>query len=1275
MNLANLVPKDRSDFCRLYCREISTERVNPESWWVGLMCDSAHLFFGTFVGTHSKEPWEASTKGLPTRPRTVGLDLLESDLFPARPLFWQGFFFWAPFLAGMQRMAAKRKRRTESTDPDDQPRPRRGRRTMRRLVVFLLLVVAAVAAAPAIIANTPLRDTLLGWAMPDGRWGIRTGRTVLTWTGAQTLEQVEIVDPEGKPLMVVGSITLDRSLLALITDQNDLGKLRVQQPVVYLVSRPDGSNVEDFIAGLASQPAPPGDAVQTPGKPTTIEIEVVDGEVRGFDAASQRGWALTGAGAIVKLGATPGGLEATGSAKLAMGQDEAAGGLKFRLQQIAQDQRQLDLLADHLPLEPLQPFLARVLPGAWINGTASTDARTLLAVDPQGRLQLQSTGRLEVSGLDMQADALAGDRLQFGVVKAPWQLSLVGDEVQVEQLAVEADWVKLSARGTFSLSELSSLDLKNLPRRESTVTGQVQLERLSAMLPNTLQLREGVWIDSGNMEFRAAGKLRGDSFAWSASTTVENVVGNDGRRAIRWEQPIEAKVELVDTPRGPQMQELSLTAPFAEAKFETAEERVSGSFQFDLEKLSQELGQFVDLAAWRFQGRGEGTLALRPGVGDQFNANAQLKLTELNVTQDSKLVWTEPQLEVELRAAGEAVDFTPRQIATAALKLRGARDTFDAELLQPVAVGDNSQPWKLKVEGNGPLASWAGRLRPWVDGVPEQLEGEAHLQATLVAAHDFVHVVESAGSIAQLQIRKDAMVVDEPRVEFTGDVRWEPAAGNVASQELWLKSSTLAFRSRSISLQLGPTGVPTATGSVAFRADLQRVSSAAGLIGKRDASWLRGAAIGNLQLTSDARQLQADFSAEVKGLEVVRAASATAVYGSPEIAWTEPRLQSSGKLVYTIADDRAVLDNFSFNGQTIRVGGSASVDKLQGEALMHAGGTLEYNADALAKLVQAYLGPEVGLQGDQKVRFQLAGRLNDLSSAGTHWSQRFSASADAGWTVASVFGLPLGGGRIQGTLRDGQLQVAPINVTVGEGRLTAHPRAVFSPGPEFVVLPQGPLVTNVEISQQVSEAMLKYVAPIIAGATRAQGKFSIELQSAQVPLADPKLARVLGRLNVHQLDISPGPIVQDFAAIVHQLESLSKRGQFLQAATTSRETKSLSMTDRKIDFQVSEGRVYHRNLEFVVDNVPVRSYGSVGFDQTLSLMLEIPIQDKWLGDEKAFQSLAGQMLKIPVTGTFQNPRIDSSAVADLSQKLLQGAATQVIGDELNRALDKLFKPR
>ena len=48
------------------------------------------------------------------------------------------------------------------------------------------------------------------------------------------------------------------------------------------------------------------------------------------------------------------------------------------------------------------------------------------------------------------------------------------------------------------------------------------------------------------------------------------------------------------------------------------------------------------------------------------------------------------------------------------------------------------------------------------------------------------------------------------------------------------------------------------------------------------------------------------------------------------------------------------------------------------------------------------------------------------------------------------------------------------------------------------------------------------------------------------------------------------------------------------------------MHERTIDVQVVDGRVYHRNLEFLVDDVPVRSYGSVGFDQTMAIVLQVP---------------------------------------------------------------------
>jgi hypothetical protein len=83
----------------------------------------------------------------------------------------------------------------------------------------------------------------------------------------------------------------------------------------------------------------------------------------------------------------------------------------------------------------------------------------------------------------------------------------------------------------------------------------------------------------------------------------------------------------------------------------------------------------------------------------------------------------------------------------------------------------------------------------------------------------------------------------------------------------------------------------------------------------------------------------------------------------------------------------------------------------------------------------------------------------------------------------------------------------------------------------------------------------------------------------------------------------------------------------------------------------------------------------VGFDESISLVLSVPIQDRWIERQKLLAGLRGQSLQIPITGTLRQPRMDQSALANLSAQLLQGAAGQAVGNELNRALDKLFGPR
>ena len=220
----------------------------------------------------------------------------------------------------------------------------------------------------------------------------------------------------------------------------------------------------------------------------------------------------------------------------------------------------------------------------------------------------------------------------------------------------------------------------------------------------------------------------------------------------------------------------------------------------------------------------------------------------------------------------------------------------------------------------------------------------------------------------------------------------------------------------------------------------------------------------------------------------------------------------------------------------------------------------------------------------------------------------------------------------------------------------------------MLTMPAGPVITNVHISPEVSEAMLKYVAPVLAGATQSEGQFSLQLDGLRAPLADTKKAESSGKLTVHSVRVVPGPTTDQWVGLAQQVQALIKRTD----AQTVRTTTLLQIRDQQVNFKVVDGRVYHQNIEFQIGEVIMRSQGSVGLtDETISLTLQIPVQDDWVAKNPILAGLKGQTLQIPVSGTLKQPQMDKRALANISGQLIQNAA----GSQINKALDKFLKPR
>lgn len=1205
------------------------------------------------------------------------------------------------------------RRKKASSEPLDlgPSRHARGKRKRRRFLLVLLLALVGLAAAlPTIVANTSLRNEVLARALPAGAGSVTTESASLGWTGGQTLRNVTWLDAEGKPLFEAESISLDRSLTSLITNRRDLGTVKIVRPAINLVTTPAGSNWEAALARFRKQqdddPAAPTEVTLEP-QPVAVNLKlaITEGGLSARDATTGQQWNLHGLNLTAATDAVAGTWVADGTANVQMVSPDAAlasrpGQIEVHVKSPAAGRQELRLVSQQLPLEPLEPWLARFAPDTRITGDAASDISVNWqlppADDPAALAALEARGRIDLTKAKFTSGALSGDVLQLDQATVDTKLFAQGQLIAVEQLQVVSDWFNGNVNGTFNVNELRRLSLDRMPSEPATVSGSINLVSLTKQLPRTLQMRPGVKVDSGTVQMTARSLAGAEGQSWDIDAEVRDLHGTDGQREIRWEQPAKAYVEFVAASESTALESppakslaarlntVTFRAPFASAKIEAALQGSEGNFRFDLAKLAEQLGQFVDLSAWQLRGTGSGKLMVRETGEQGFLATLLADLEQVDVRHEGKPVWEDDRLHLDVQTSGQHENYQLRQLASATLTMQGVSDIFTLELLKPLIlqpVGNAGPSFtELHVKGRGPLTRWAGRARPWVAGIPEKINGATTLDANLVIADGLLSMSDVNLEVEDLRGTWGEVQFDEPLAKLVGDLRWQAAGRSLDSRTLEFTSSTVAFRSRNLAVQLSPETPPIAQGAIAYTADLERLASLAGMTGG-DATWPRGIAEGKITLDSGADEAAAEVTCTAKKLDLVTVEQAAGAAnnnrngGRPKVLWNEPKLELSGRVAYQQAADRLRLSNLEIIGQTVQASGTAVVEEATATQRVQGDFTLAYDAAALDNLIAEKLGPGAKLQGANQSRVQFAGTMNPAGNPTpvrqpVDWSRRWQVVASTGWQAADMYGLPFGPALLEANLRDGQLLFKPVDLKVGQGRFTAQPQVTLDPPPRVLQMPKGPVISRVAISEEVSDSLLKYAAPFLAGAARAEGEFSLDLDGARIPLDTPKQSDLGGRLTIHRLAVLPGETTKPMIDLLRQINLLA-RGREIPADGNVPAGNGITMQEQPIDIRVVEGRVYHREMQFLVDDVPVKSTGWVSFDEQLHLDLEVPVQEKWVRGSKYFRSLAGKKLRIPVRGTLTSWKIDDRVITDL----IQNAAGAVIGDEINRQLEKLLRGR
>ncbi|MCI0333425.1 MAG: hypothetical protein L0228_09400 [Planctomycetes bacterium] len=1181
----------------------------------------------------------------------------------------------------------------------------------RKLVIFLVLVIGAVALMPLVVAKTSLRNTVLSKAVPSGAVRVSANDASLSWISGPSLSGVAVVDATGGPLIEAERISVDRSAVNLLLNSRDLGLIEIARPTIHVKVRPDGSNLEDALNSIATALSPHREATpasDSAGPPPKFAIHIVEGTILVDDIAASRQWRIEGFNLQYD---NRGSMQGLGTASLSgrivhVAQAAApvtAGGFSLSLQSVADGRNQLTLQVEGLSLAMAEPWLQRVVVASELGGTLSGQGSASWSNTASGMpSDLVTTGTLSIDRLDATALQLNGDRLQLARIELPWRVASEPTGWNIDDLQLRSDIGRVAVRGLVDPNFAAG-------RHDLEMRGAVDVAKLAAMLPHAMRIREGTTITSGTIELAGRYQPSEGGQLITGSVRTAQLAATSAGRPLSWDEPVNANFALRRSAGVTQLETLKCDSKFLEIDAAGTPQEFSANASFNLNSLAEQLGQVVDLSDVKLAGTGEARVSWQQVGSDQFSAAANADLTQLAVSLPDGTVWSEPQLEFRAKAAGllDLVSRRPARVDTAKLQVAGQGDELDVRLTSAVSLASDAPEWPVAIKTSGRIERWLTRVRPWFSPGPWQVDGQSDLSAVVRVSPNSFEAKETTLVVTGLRATSPGWNISEPRVEITGDARWDGATGEVVAESTQLVTSTVSLATRDIRYRAGQQSINQLSGAAAFRTDLTRLAAWRAPADKPAPYQPKGEVTGNLRFAQHADRITGELNATGLNL-ALSSLNAAASRGVPapgyQTIWQEPHLTLRGLASYQPSVDRLTFDQFQLQSNTLQATADGAVENLSTAADVNATGTLNYDLAQVTPLLRPYMGNGIQLTGREQARFALAGRLadengpraqlaslspNDPYSAGepspspslqgrgmgaAHWSRRVRAQLELPWTGANVYGLPVGAGRLAAALGDGMIRIEPLSLAVGEGTLTAAPNVRFDPEPAEITLPPGPLITNVRISPEVSEAMLKYVAPVLAGTTRSEGQFSMQLDGTRVPLADTKKADVAGRLSVHSVRVVPGPMANQLIGVAQQIEALAKRRDPTALATKPQVTL-LNIRDQRVNFRVVDGRVHHQNMEFQVGDISMRSQGSVGFDQTVQLTLHVPIQDYWIAKEPLLAGFKGQALQIPVSGTLTRPQIDQRAVASLSQQLLQGAAQQAVGGELNKALDKIFKSR
>ncbi len=513
--------------------------------------------------------------------------------------------------------------------PPEPPKKKRRRWPWVLLGLFIVLILL-ILLAPTLLSTAPARSFAIAQVNNHLNGKLSVNDWSLGWTSGVTLDGVKIDDEQGRRVVEVNSVRVPMSLLSAARGNYNLGEVVIDKPnLVNLEVYPDGTNnLANLVKETPGEKHEKKPKEEKPSKLPDVKGKVLIKEARGTITVHPK----PDEKAIPPIYLDPSDVTVdipdinqpiANKATVAYHVGNAAPGtiaLEGTVDAIENNVVNVDQLKADQTLQIAGTDLAAAAP--FLNSPTQT---ITLAGIANGSLHLKADGMknasvggvLDVANFAAGGTPLKGDTYKSSKVSVPINITVApqGSEslVKIDKLNVETDHVLVTIAGQVTQEALQNLAAQKAPGSEGDVKLAINTKDLRGLvnsLPNTIGLRKGAQITSGDVATSVDLKIAKDRATVAQVLDVKDVAGTNNGAPVKLD-PIHLDTSVAAIPTGGSIPDLrdiavNLTSAFATAKGggpSLSSIDIPGTL--DLGKLDAQIAQFVDLQGKSFSGTGD----------------------------------------------------------------------------------------------------------------------------------------------------------------------------------------------------------------------------------------------------------------------------------------------------------------------------------------------------------------------------------------------------------------------------------------------------------------------------------------------------------------------------------------------------------------------------------------------------------------------------------------------------------------------------------------------